>query len=173
MKVAIVHDWLTGMRGGERCLQAFLDLYPDADIFTLLHVPGSTTPAIANTLDSTLYQTYRAYFDSTPQTPRILTFNLPISTQGLVDLRLHFAELYWGVPGKGEAGIGKRIFDITAEGVTILDNFDITAASGGVASAVVVPIEGIQVNDGVLNLELEAEENFASVSAIEVLRPNS
>lgn len=46
MKVAIVHDWLTGMRGGERCLEAFLDLYPSADIFTLVHVPGSTSARI-------------------------------------------------------------------------------------------------------------------------------
>lgn len=46
VKVALVHDWLTGMRGGERCLQAFLALYPEADVFTLLHVPGSTSALI-------------------------------------------------------------------------------------------------------------------------------
>ena len=46
MKVALVHDWLTGMRGGERCLSAFLALYPGADIFTLLHVPGATSSEI-------------------------------------------------------------------------------------------------------------------------------
>lgn len=46
MRVALVHDWLTGMRGGEQCLQAFLELYPDAHIYTLLHVPGSTTAQI-------------------------------------------------------------------------------------------------------------------------------
>lgn len=34
-KVAIVHDWLNGMRGGEKVLEQFLDLYPEADIFTL------------------------------------------------------------------------------------------------------------------------------------------
>ncbi|MDP1591074.1 MAG: glycosyltransferase, partial [Prosthecobacter sp.] len=46
MKVALVHDWLTGMRGGERCLLAFLRLYPRADIFTLLHLPGRTSAGI-------------------------------------------------------------------------------------------------------------------------------
>ena len=46
MRVAIVHDWLTGMRGGERCLEAFLCLYPNADIFTLVHVPGTTSQLI-------------------------------------------------------------------------------------------------------------------------------
>ena len=37
MKVALVHDWLTGMRGGERCLEVFCVLFPRADVFTLLH----------------------------------------------------------------------------------------------------------------------------------------
>jgi glycosyltransferase involved in cell wall biosynthesis len=46
MKVALVHDWLTGMRGGERCLEVFCELFPDADLFTLLHVPGSVSPTI-------------------------------------------------------------------------------------------------------------------------------
>src|SRR5690606_32377561 len=46
MRVAIVHGWLTGMRGGERVLEALLGLWPDAEIFTLLHVPGSVSPLI-------------------------------------------------------------------------------------------------------------------------------
>ena len=36
-RVAIVHDWLIGMRGGEYVLDAILELYPDADIFTLFY----------------------------------------------------------------------------------------------------------------------------------------
>ena len=46
MKVALVHDWLTGMRGGERVLEAVCGLYPDADIHTLFHWRGSVSPAI-------------------------------------------------------------------------------------------------------------------------------
>ena len=45
-RVALVHDWLTGMRGGERCLEALCDLFPDADLFTLLHVRGSVSEMI-------------------------------------------------------------------------------------------------------------------------------
>jgi len=45
-KVAIVHDWLTGMRGGERCLEVFCELFPEAVIYTLLHNPGSVSPTI-------------------------------------------------------------------------------------------------------------------------------
>lgn len=46
MKLALVHDWLTGMRGGEKCLEALCRRFPDARLLTLLRVPGSTSPAI-------------------------------------------------------------------------------------------------------------------------------
>jgi glycosyltransferase involved in cell wall biosynthesis len=46
MRVALVHDWLTGMRGGEKVLEVLCELYPDADLFTLLHVRGSVSPRI-------------------------------------------------------------------------------------------------------------------------------
>ena len=45
-RVALVHDWLTGMRGGEKVLEALCEIYPDADIFTLVHRRGSVSPAI-------------------------------------------------------------------------------------------------------------------------------
>ncbi|HSK09383.1 MAG TPA: glycosyltransferase [Vicinamibacterales bacterium] len=45
-RVALVHDWLTGMRGGEKVLEALCALYPDAPLFTLVHVPGAVSPAI-------------------------------------------------------------------------------------------------------------------------------
>jgi glycosyltransferase involved in cell wall biosynthesis len=46
MRVALVHDWLTGMRGGERCLEVFCELFPAATLYTLLHVAGSVSPGI-------------------------------------------------------------------------------------------------------------------------------
>ena len=42
----MVHDWLTGMRGGEKVLEVLCELFPDATLFTLLHNIGSTSPAI-------------------------------------------------------------------------------------------------------------------------------
>lgn len=39
-RTALVHDWLTGMRGGERCLQVLCGLLPRADLFTLFHARG-------------------------------------------------------------------------------------------------------------------------------------
>jgi glycosyltransferase involved in cell wall biosynthesis len=44
--VALVHDWLTGMRGGEKVLEVLCERYPGAELFTLLHVPGSVSPVI-------------------------------------------------------------------------------------------------------------------------------
>ncbi|MBP1605972.1 MAG: mshA 6 [Acidobacteria bacterium] len=45
-RVAIVHDWLTGMRGGEKVLEALCELFPYASVHTLVHVPRSVSPAI-------------------------------------------------------------------------------------------------------------------------------
>lgn len=45
-KVALVHDWLNGMRGGEKCLEVFCELFPQADLYTLLYQPGKLSPLI-------------------------------------------------------------------------------------------------------------------------------
>jgi len=46
MKVVLSHDWLTGMRGGERVLEILCSAFPDAPLFTLIHNPGSVSSAI-------------------------------------------------------------------------------------------------------------------------------
>lgn len=46
MRVALVHDWLTGMRGGEKALERLCEVFPEAELFTLLHIPGSVSPLI-------------------------------------------------------------------------------------------------------------------------------
>jgi len=48
VKVVLLHDWLTGHRGGERVLEAFCEMFPDAPLYTLIHVPGCSTPLIEN-----------------------------------------------------------------------------------------------------------------------------
>jgi glycosyltransferase involved in cell wall biosynthesis len=45
-RVALVHDWLTGMRGGEKVLLSLSRLFPEATIFTLLHLKGRVAPEI-------------------------------------------------------------------------------------------------------------------------------
>ncbi|HVK15867.1 MAG TPA: glycosyltransferase [Fimbriiglobus sp.] len=45
-RVVLVHDWLTGMRGGEKCLEPACQRWPDAPLFTLLHRRGSVSESI-------------------------------------------------------------------------------------------------------------------------------
>lgn len=46
LRVALVHDWLTGMRGGEKCLEVLCELFPHADLFTLVHRRGTVSKTI-------------------------------------------------------------------------------------------------------------------------------
>jgi glycosyltransferase involved in cell wall biosynthesis len=50
MRVALIHDWITGMRGGEKALEVFCELFPTADLFTLIYLKGTVTPIIEQRL---------------------------------------------------------------------------------------------------------------------------
>jgi glycosyltransferase involved in cell wall biosynthesis len=57
MKVALVHDWLTGTRGGERVLRELALLFPEATLFTLFRFPGTVPPEIdALSVEATFLQ---------------------------------------------------------------------------------------------------------------------
>jgi hypothetical protein len=49
LRVALCHDWLTGMRGGERVLEILCDGFPDAPLYTLIH----NRPAVSETIKPT------------------------------------------------------------------------------------------------------------------------
>ena len=72
MKIAIVHDWLTGMRGGEKCLEVLCDLYPSADIYTLLHIPGS----VSRTIES--HSIYTSFLQKLPCIQSKYRYYLPL-----------------------------------------------------------------------------------------------
>src|SRR3954470_24890749 len=46
LRAALVHDWLTGMRGGEYVLEAIAEIFPRSELFTLLYVPGKIAPTL-------------------------------------------------------------------------------------------------------------------------------
>jgi glycosyltransferase involved in cell wall biosynthesis len=46
LKVAIIHYWLVNMRGGEKVLEEICEMFPQADIFTHVYVPGKVTDTI-------------------------------------------------------------------------------------------------------------------------------
>lgn len=82
MKVALIHDWLTGMRGGEKVLEVFCEIFPEADLYTLIHIPGSVSKVIENRNIKTSFiqrlpmvkKRYRAYLPLFPMA--IERFNL-------------------------------------------------------------------------------------------------
>jgi glycosyltransferase involved in cell wall biosynthesis len=48
LRVVLVHDWLTGMRGGEKVLEHLCRRWPNAPLYTLIHMRGSCSPIIEN-----------------------------------------------------------------------------------------------------------------------------
>ncbi|MEO7165167.1 MAG: glycosyltransferase [Bdellovibrionia bacterium] len=46
IRIAVIHDWLTGMRGGEYVLEAITELFNPSDLFTLVYVTGSVSPEL-------------------------------------------------------------------------------------------------------------------------------
>ena len=95
MKVALVHDWLTGLRGGERVLEQLCLLYPQADIFTLIHIPGASGPIIerhritASFLNrlpaaSTKYRNYLPLFPRAIESLDLRGYELVVSTSHAV-----------------------------------------------------------------------------------------
>ncbi len=72
MKVALVHDWLTGMRGGERCLEALCELFPDAPIYTLVYVKGSVSEIIER------HSIFPSYLNAIPHVGQLYRYFLPL-----------------------------------------------------------------------------------------------
>jgi len=71
-RVALVHDWLTGMRGGEKALEVLCELYPEAEIFALLSVRGSVSAPI------TRLRTHTSFVQLLPFASRAYRHMLPL-----------------------------------------------------------------------------------------------
>ncbi len=95
MRVALVHDWLTGMRGGEKCLEVLCEIFPDAPIYTLVHRQGRVSPAIeAHAIHTsfiqslpgarTKHQPYLALFPSAIERFDLSAYDLVVSTSHCV-----------------------------------------------------------------------------------------
>jgi glycosyltransferase involved in cell wall biosynthesis len=95
MRTAVVHDWLNGMRGGEKVLEAILSRLPDPTIFTLFHVPGSVSASIErfpiraswlNRLPFSRrgYRNYLPFFPSAVESFDLSGFDLVVSSSHCV-----------------------------------------------------------------------------------------
>src|SRR3954471_10366715 len=72
LKVALVHDWLVGMRGGEKCLEVLCRRFPTATLHTLLWKRGAASP----TIERLPIQT--SFLDRLPQIERWYRYSLPL-----------------------------------------------------------------------------------------------
>lgn len=82
LRVVLVHDWLTGMRGGEKCLEYFCRRWPDAPLYTLLHRRGSVSKPIESRSIRTSFLQWlprvnRYYRYLLPLMPRAVRWRLP------------------------------------------------------------------------------------------------
>jgi glycosyltransferase involved in cell wall biosynthesis len=95
MRIAIVHDWLTGMRGGEKVLEALCELFPGAPIFTIVHNRGSVSAKIeAHPIHTSFlqhapmvakyYRNYLPFFPRAIERFRMENFDLILSSSHCV-----------------------------------------------------------------------------------------
>lgn len=95
LRIALVHDWLTGMRGGEKCLEVLCELFPDAPLYSLLHVKGRMSPCIESRdirtsfiqhlpFVETKYRSYLPLFPRAIESLDLSGFDVVISTSHCV-----------------------------------------------------------------------------------------
>jgi len=87
LRVALVHDWLTGMRGGERVLDHLCRLFPDAVVYTLIHVPGRVSPTIER------HRIVTSALQRVPRIERVYRHLLPLYPAAISAMRLEPADL--------------------------------------------------------------------------------
>jgi len=87
MKVAIIHYWLVGMRGGEKVIEALCEMYPQADIFTHVYVPESVSDKIRR------HKVIPTFINSLPRAARMYKNYLPLMPMALEQLDLRGYDL--------------------------------------------------------------------------------
>jgi glycosyltransferase involved in cell wall biosynthesis len=87
MKVAIIHYWLVGMRGGEQVIEALCDMYPQADIFTHVYVPENVSEKLRQ------HKVIPTFINSLPRAARMYKTYLPLMPMALEQLDLRGYDL--------------------------------------------------------------------------------
>jgi glycosyltransferase involved in cell wall biosynthesis len=82
LKVALVHDWLTGMRGGEKVLAELIRMFPTAEVFTLFWKRGSVAAEIEARIRGA------SFLDRLPHIARTYRYYLPLFPVAVRSLRL-------------------------------------------------------------------------------------
>ena len=87
MKVAIIHYWLVGMRGGEKVVEALCEMYPQADIFTHVYVPDTISERIRQ------HRIIPTFINSLPRAAKMYKTYLPLMPLALEQLDLRGYDL--------------------------------------------------------------------------------
>jgi glycosyltransferase involved in cell wall biosynthesis len=87
MRVAIVHYWLVGMRGGEKVVEALCEMFPQADIFTHVYVPDAVSETIRR------HKITTSFINALPAAARLYKRYLPLMPLALEQLDLHGYDL--------------------------------------------------------------------------------
>jgi glycosyltransferase involved in cell wall biosynthesis len=87
VKVAIIHYWLVGMRGGEKVIEALCEMYPQADIFTHVYVPEMVSDRIRQ------HRIIPTFINSLPRAARMYKTYLPLMPLALEQLDLRGYDL--------------------------------------------------------------------------------
>lgn len=97
-------------------------------------------------------------------------YNIPLKP-GTYELRLHFAENFYGPENSGGGGEGSRTMTVSVNGKPVLNDFDVLADAGeGRTADVKVFPEIAPATDGQLHLAFASSKSgSAMVSAIEIL----
>lgn len=82
MRIALVHDWLITWRGGEKVLEALLELMPRAELFTLFHEPKNMPASIERR------QVHTAFIDRLPYARSMHRELLPLLPLAVKSLKL-------------------------------------------------------------------------------------
>src|SRR5216684_720270 len=87
MRVAIIHYWLVGMRGGEKVIEALCEMYPQADIFTHVYVPAMISDRIRQ------HRIIPTFINSLPRASKMYKTYLPLMPLALEQLDLRGYDL--------------------------------------------------------------------------------
>lgn len=97
------------------------------------------------------------------------TYAIPVALDSQYTVRFYFAEYYFGSQASGIGGVGSRIFHVMCNGVSLLQNFDILKQADSLQIVTKTFQHIAPTAQAKLNLTFEPVNNYASVSAIEVL----
>jgi glycosyltransferase involved in cell wall biosynthesis len=87
MKVAIVHYWLVNTRGGEKMLEALLEMFPEADIFTHVYNPKAISPLINS------HRVFTSRVNRLPFAKKLYQLYMPLMPNALMEFNLQGYDL--------------------------------------------------------------------------------